>query len=159
MSSQDEHNPWVVRTSFSDDQTWALIKQRVSAPQTDALSGMEFTANVRFVEQPAFENLPCHDIIRALPAGYPGFVVFIVDAETMKVEEHPLQVVGFSPKGDAPEDFERKPNQTPVEDLKTFRAIPSTIQSIENNLSIANMDFVDFATAVDEDGIFRGFAS
>ena len=38
-----------------------------------------------------------------------------------------------------------------------FRAIPSTIQSIENNLSIANMDFFEFANAVDEDGVFRGF--
>ncbi len=38
-----------------------------------------------------------------------------------------------------------------------FRAIPSQIQGIENNLSIANMDFEEFAEAVDEDGVFRGF--
>jgi hypothetical protein len=30
--------------------------------------------------------------------------------------------------------------------------------SVENNLSIANMDFIDFAESVDEDGIFRGFS-
>jgi Domain of unknown function (DUF6924) len=29
--------------------------------------------------------------------------------------------------------------------------------SVENNLSIANMDFEDFADATDDDGIFRGF--
>jgi hypothetical protein len=40
---------------------------------------------------------------------------------------------------------------------RTFRAIPSQIQSIENNLSIANMDFFEFADHVDLDGIFRGF--
>jgi hypothetical protein len=28
---------------------------------------------------------------------------------------------------------------------------------IENNLSIANMDFEEFAENVDDDGIFRGF--
>jgi hypothetical protein len=38
-----------------------------------------------------------------------------------------------------------------------FRAIPSMIQGIENNLSIANMDFEEFANAVDESGVFRGF--
>jgi uncharacterized protein DUF6924 len=38
-----------------------------------------------------------------------------------------------------------------------FRAIPSQIQGIENNLSIANMDFEGFAEAVNEDGVFRGF--
>ncbi|MDH6214469.1 hypothetical protein M2283_001752 [Streptomyces pseudovenezuelae] len=29
--------------------------------------------------------------------------------------------------------------------------------SIENNLSGANMDFEEFADAVDDDGVFRGF--
>jgi uncharacterized protein YbcV (DUF1398 family) len=39
----------------------------------------------------------------------------------------------------------------------SFRAIPSQIQGIENNLSIANMDFHEFAESVDQDGVFRGF--
>jgi hypothetical protein len=38
-----------------------------------------------------------------------------------------------------------------------FRALPAEIQSIENNLSIANMDYQEFAQNVDSDGIFRGF--
>jgi hypothetical protein len=41
---------------------------------------------------------------------------------------------------------------------RTFRAIPFQSQSIErNNLSIARMDFSDFADAVDIEGVFRGF--
>jgi hypothetical protein len=36
---------------------------------------------------------------------------------------------------------------------RTFRAIPSQIRGIENNLSIGNMDFFEFADNVDEDGI------
>ena len=40
---------------------------------------------------------------------------------------------------------------------RTFRVIPSEIWSIENNLSIGNMDFDEFADSVDPDGIFRGF--
>jgi len=40
---------------------------------------------------------------------------------------------------------------------RSFRAIPSAIQSIENNLSIANMGFSEFARATDLDGIFRRF--
>ncbi len=40
---------------------------------------------------------------------------------------------------------------------RAFRAIPSQIQAIENNLSIANMSFFEFADNVDEDGVFRGF--
>jgi hypothetical protein len=40
---------------------------------------------------------------------------------------------------------------------RTFRTIPSEVCAIQNNLSIYNLDFADFADAVDNDGIFRGF--
>ena len=40
---------------------------------------------------------------------------------------------------------------------RTFRVIPSEIWGVENNLSIANMGFEEFADAVDSDGVFRGF--
>jgi len=35
--------------------------------------------------------------------------------------------------------------------------VASELWGIENNLSIANMDFWEFAAAVDEDGVHRGF--
>ncbi|WP_435828452.1 DUF6924 domain-containing protein, partial [Nocardia testacea] len=41
---------------------------------------------------------------------------------------------------------------------RTVRILPSQMWGIENNLSIANMDFQDFADAADPDGVFRGFA-
>jgi hypothetical protein len=40
---------------------------------------------------------------------------------------------------------------------RTFRVIPSEMWSVENNLSLANMDFAEFADSTDADGIFRGF--
>jgi hypothetical protein len=33
---------------------------------------------------------------------------------------------------------------------------PSELWAVENNLKIANMDWQEFAAAVDEDGVFRG---
>jgi hypothetical protein len=30
--------------------------------------------------------------------------------------------------------------------------------SVENNLSLSNMGFEEFAESVDEDGVFRGFS-
>jgi len=38
-----------------------------------------------------------------------------------------------------------------------LRALPVTIQAIENNLSIANLDLEDFARGADKTGVFRGF--
>ncbi len=40
---------------------------------------------------------------------------------------------------------------------RSFRALPETVQAIDNNLSIANMDFHEFADAIDGTGVFRGF--
>jgi hypothetical protein len=40
---------------------------------------------------------------------------------------------------------------------RSFRMVPREAWSVENNLSIANMDFSDFAYNVDKDGVFRGF--
>lgn len=152
-----DQNPWVIRTDHSSDQVWEYIKKQVSSPQKDPLTGMEFTANVRFVEDRTMANLPYHDIVHALPSNYPGFVVFVVDAQSIHCKDHSLLVLGFSPLTNSERDFERTPNQTPLGDIMAFRAIPSCIQAIENNLSIANMDFDDFSAAVDRDGVFRGF--
>jgi hypothetical protein len=157
MSAVDEGNPWVVRTDFSNNQVWDEVKRLVSMPHNDPLSDIVFYANVRFVEESLFANLTGEQVVHALPERYPGFVVFAFDSETIKCREHSLLVVGFLPQGDDPSLFARSPSQTPVNEIQAFRAIPAAIQSIENNLSIANMDFKDFAGAVNSDGIFRGF--
>jgi hypothetical protein len=43
------------------------------------------------------------------------------------------------------------------EPTREIRVIASEFWSIENNLSLANMDFDEFASAAREDGVFRGF--
>ena len=111
----------------------------------------------QFINDSMNADVGCNDLVHGLPNDYPGFLVFVVDDTTIKNDEHPILVLGFSPQSVDPKDYERKPAQTPVDQIKSYRAIPSVIQAIENNLSIANMDFEDFANAVDRDGVFRGF--
>jgi hypothetical protein len=36
-------------------------------------------------------------VVRSLPADYPGYLVFVVDAQSDQGNEHSLLVVGFSP--------------------------------------------------------------
>ena len=157
MTTQDEQNTWVIRTDFSDDAKWAAVKDEISAPQTDDIVEQAFYAYVQFVSDSKYSGVECNAVVHSLPGDYPGFLCFIVDETTLTNDEHPILVVDFAPNSIEPEAYERTPKQTPTDDIKTFRAIPSTIQSIENNLSIANMDFEDFATSVDDDGVFRGF--
>lgn len=159
MSSNDCISPWVVRTNYDSEHqhTWELLKQLIVAPQHDPASSMDFMANVVFIQDESFADLSGTKLVRSLPDGYQGYFVFVIDRETMSSKEHSLLVIGFAPQGDDLQAFNRKPSQTQEGEIKSFRAIPSTVQSIENNLSIANMDFEDFAKSVDSDGIFRGF--
>lgn len=155
MTSPDAQHPWVVRTDFSDNAKWAAVRELIAAPQTDF--GQKFYAYVRYVSDEKYSGIECNEVVRTLPDDYPGFLCFIVDQTTLTDDEHPVLVVDFGPNSTELEDYERTPSQTPVTDIKTIRAIPSTIQCIENNLSISNMDFEEFADSVDADGVFRGF--
>ena len=67
---------------------------------------------------------------------------FIVDKTTLSDKDQPVLVV----------DLQKEPG-------RTFRVIPSQMWAVENNLSLANMGFDEFADSVDADGIFRDFPS
>ena len=64
----------------------------------------------------------------------------IIDGECLRNPEHPILVL----------DLMDEPG-------RTFRVVPSELWSVENNLSLANMDFSDFADTAGADHIFRGF--
>jgi hypothetical protein len=40
---------------------------------------------------------------------------------------------------------------------RTFRVTPVWYREVSANLSIANIDFADYADAADSSGVFRGF--
>jgi hypothetical protein len=144
---------WVIRTDFSDDQQWAAIKALISAPQRE--SGREYYAYVRFVGSDAYRDKLPQDLVHSLPDNYPYKFCFVVDRKCTENPEHPVLVVGFDPRD--LKSYKRPPRSTPADEIATFRALPNQIQSIENNLSIANMDFEEFASHVDADGVFRDF--
>jgi hypothetical protein len=95
---------------------------------------------VAFVSDPSFDGLDVEQIIAHLPPDRRDSFVFVVDAATLRDPEHPVLVVDL---------YEHRG--------RTFRVIPSSAWSVENNLSLANMDFGDFAESADPDGVFRGF--
>lgn len=99
-----------------------------------------FRAYVEFLDDSEYANLNKDQLLECIPKDYNHTFIMMVDQMTIAHPEHPLLVVDL---------FEGSGRE--------FRATPREIQGIENNLSIANMDFDEFADAVDEDGIFRGF--
>jgi hypothetical protein len=130
--------PLVVRTDFENQQTWDTICDLIRAPVPEGND--HFYAYVEFLEEPELRELTETQLLARVPDGYGHTFLLVVDKFTTQHPEFPILVIDLH--------HERG---------RTFRAIPSRIQSIENNLSIANMDFFEFADNVDEDGVFRGF--
>lgn len=127
--------PHVVRTDFHDDDAWALIRSQILEETSEG-----FRAYVDIVEDPAFADLGADSVLAAIPMGYPHGFLVVVDHESITLPDHPVLVLDL---------------QDPA--YGRFRAVPSAVQQIENNLSIANMDFAEFAESVDPTGVFRGF--
>jgi hypothetical protein len=126
----------VIRTDLSDHEAWEAIGAAILQ-----LTEEGFGAQVEFVDDAAYRGLTKEQLLNLVPEGdQRPFFLMIVDDVTVRSPKHPVLVVDLW-----------------HESGREFRAVPAAVQSIENNLSIANMDFAEFADAVDKDGIFRGF--
>lgn len=124
----------VLRTDFSDDVAWDAVREAATAPSADG-----FQANLTFVSDPAFAEMTAEQVTGLPRAEYRSFL-FLVDNVTITSPEMPVVVV----------DLLHEPG-------RWFRVVPSEIWGVENNLSIANMDFFEFANHADPYGVFRGF--
>jgi len=133
--------PLVIRTDFDNHPTWKRICELITAPVPSPVDE-PFYAHVEFLDDKDFRGLSTEDLLSRVPADYKHSFLFVVDSATFAHPEFPILVV-----------------QLRRDRGRSFRAVPYAIQAIENNLSIANMDFFEFANAAGSDGIFRGFQS
>lgn len=127
----------ILRTDFSNPSAWDELCAAIRKP----VGVFRFLAHVEFLDDPEYADITKEQLVQLLPAHYPHSFLMIADKATFTHPEHPLLVIDL---------FD--------ETKQGFRALPNQIQAIENNLSIANMDFEEFADHVDKDGIFRGFS-
>ncbi len=125
----------VIRTDFTDEATWEKIKKEVTATYF-----MGFSANVQLIDDPQYDGVTGQELLQSIPDADAYGCIFVADAAAMSSDEHPLLVLDpLNPDG------------------QTFRVIPSEAWGVENNLSLANMDYSEFTAAADADGVFRGF--
>ena len=129
-------NAVVLRTDFSDQAAWGRICATIREP----VGVFGFRANVEFIDDAEYAGITRDQLLRLVPKNYEHSFIIIVDQIAILAPDHPLLIVDL---------YEGIGHE--------FRAVPAQIQGIENNLSIANMDFEEFADSVDTDGVFRGF--
>jgi hypothetical protein len=124
----------IIRTDFSDQTAWERITAAMREPADP------FIFNMEFLDDRERSGATVDQLLAALPEDYPHSFLVIADSVAMSQPDHPLLVVDLM-----------------EERGRHFRALAAHVPSIENNLSIANMGFEEFAGAVDESGVFRGF--
>lgn len=127
--------PLVLRIGFADQQAWEAVREAVRL--ADGEDTFEY---MTFLDDPDYRDLPTEQILALVPEDYPHSFLVMADDTTFTSADRPLLVVDL--------DEERG---------REFRTVPVEVFSISANLSIANMDFYEFADAVDSDGVFRGF--
>jgi hypothetical protein len=140
----DEGRFAVVRTHYGDDGLWrALLRAldeeygRYGRPSPDFL----------LVDDPAWADATPEEVVAAV-SGPAANAVFLADAEALTEEKGwPLLTVDVPVPGWEPR---------PVEETR-FRSALDMVYYVDCNLSIANLDFADFADGAGEapDGVLR----
>jgi hypothetical protein len=128
-------NSLFLRTDFQNEIAWVELCHEVQATNSEG-----FSAQLECVSDRRFENLSSDDVARQSNESRERSFCFLADQRTLTEPEHPVLVVDL---GDEPG--------------RTFRVVPRELWSVENNLSLGNMDFREFAAGADPDGVFRGF--
>lgn len=135
LPQPDDLTSLVLRTDFSDDTAWRALKA--------AIESQEEYPSATYVSDPRYAGVTVQALVDADAAASDDDKVtylFLADATTMTDDERPLLAV----------DLYDEPG-------RTFRLPPRCYAEVSANLSIANMDFAEFADAADESGTFRGF--
>ncbi len=128
----ETENPLVLRTDFSDDAAWETI--------CAAIRESSEVANLEFLSDIEYSMFTTAQLLQIALENYEHPLIVVADRTSMASPDNALLVA----------DLEEEPG-------REFRAVPNTLFLIAANLSVANMDFSEFADAVGEDSIYRGF--
>ena len=147
----------LIRTNFDNESAWQSVTSSVSRPSQEMLGAIDIlkmanahlddsedldlsSLSVEMLNDAQYRGMNTEQLLDCLPADYPHAYLFVFDEHSAYDSEQSLLVVDlFHQRG------------------RTFRTIPEEIQSIDSNLSIANMDWEDFSSTCDDQGVFRGF--
>ncbi|MDF2989946.1 MAG: hypothetical protein K0S37_460 [Microbacterium sp.] len=98
-----------------------------------------FRAYVEVVDDKMWHGATAEELRDAVPCGDDrAAVLFAADERTLSEPGFPVLVIDL------------------VEHRPAFRCVAEQLWSVDNNLNIANMDWEEFADAVDETGVYRG---
>lgn len=137
----------LVRTAFEDDAAWRTVAEALTGRSDQAGWDSEEASLVDAVSDRRYADLDVARLAGAWPQDLLAYAI-VADAMTMK------EVGARSSVGRASVLYV----DLTTERGDSFRSAVDQVPDIAMNLSIANMDFFEFADAVGPDGVFRGFS-
>jgi hypothetical protein len=135
LPQPDDLTSLVLRTDFSNDAAWEVLQA--------AIDGAHEYRQATYASDSRYAGVTVQALVDADAAASEAeklTYIFLADAEAMADPEHALLAV----------DLYDEPG-------RTFRVPPRWFADISANLCLANMDFYEFADAVDASGTYRGF--
>lgn len=132
--------PFVVRTDFTDEQTWNRVVEQLRLPWSDDDDNPP--PEPLLVQDRRFDGAPAERVLQLLRTAIaeeqlPG-VVFIADATTMREKGNPLLAVTT--------EWDGRPFEEDEEEFVTqYRSLPDAAIEISVNVSLGNMDFEEFS--------------
>ncbi|MFF5790178.1 DUF6924 domain-containing protein [Streptomyces sp. NPDC012693] len=141
---RDTFDALVIRTDFSDDESWKAVVGELRRPWGP--SG-EFPAKVQVVDAPAWSGATADEVLAAVDEDEHLSVVFVADRHTMESpargllalttvweEEGDLDAVYYQGLIDSPEP-------------RAFRSAPAAVHDVHANVTLGNMGFAEFVAA------------
>lgn len=135
LPQPDDLTSLVLRTDFGDDDAWDAVRAALDEAGDHSLA--------TYASEPRFAGVEVRVLLdeeAAADEDHRVIHLFLADATTMKDPARPLLAV----------DLWDEPG-------RTFRVPARWFPDVSANLSIANMDFAEFADSVDGSGTYRGF--
>nr|WP_181396580.1 hypothetical protein [Streptomyces sp. FT05W] len=146
----DTDETLLIRTDYSDQAAWQALLRAVTTPNKNG-----FLANVHVVDDVAYSDLTTEQAVSVARAR--GDLLIVADTTALTGPEMPLlAVLPFDEDEDDDYDEDEDDDDETKQEHGELRVIAAELWSIENNISLANMDWEDFVNAAHE-GVFRGF--
>ena len=125
----------LIRTDFTDTAAWLAVVDAATRENSDG-----FVANLSVVDDAAWAGASVHDVVSAHAGDKVRTVAFIFDAAAASDKQlRALLCINLASKK-----------------ARTFRVLPAQVWSVENNLTLGNLEWRDFASAL-KGGVFTGF--
>ncbi|MFG2951381.1 DUF6924 domain-containing protein [Streptomyces adustus] len=148
-----EYAALIVRTDYDDEAGWRAVAAEVSkACGTDS----EPEALVHLVDDPEWAGAAPDAVRAAVSRDVELGVVFVADGATMRSAHHALLALDLDIED---EDLDPMYYQELIDSppAREFRTTPAAVYDVHANLSLANVDFDEFAEAAlaDPEGVLR----